>query len=52
MAKRRRSKARKAVSNYKQQSLLCAPKPPPTNQEIIEASKRGEAVTLWFTYER
>jgi len=49
MAKRRRSKARAAVSNYKVQGMLSAPRPQPSDQEIIEASKKGNAVMLWFT---
>jgi len=48
MARRKRSKARSVVSNYKQQSRLSAPRPQPSTQQILDASERGEAVTLWF----
>ena len=48
MARRKRSKARKVVSNYKQQARLSAPRPIPSTQEILDASKQGTAVMFWL----
>lgn len=49
MARRSRTKKQKA-SSRKLLTMLSAPKPEPSAEEIVAASHAGNAVMMWYTY--